>query len=78
MKIFGKRINVMLDSGSQGCVISKPFLDRIGRQIEKSTKVIMIDIKGEKSKPLGEISEVLMEIDQDNWKQKMVVSASTC
>ena len=38
----------------------------------------MIEIKGEKSKPLKEISEVLMEIDQDNWKQKMVVSASTC
>jgi hypothetical protein len=36
----------MIDTGSQGSVISQQFLKRCEKDIDQSTKIIMIDING--------------------------------
>ena len=52
-EVYGKRINVLLDSGSHSSVITKMFLDEMRVNIDKPTTIKMIDINGEKKAPLG-------------------------
>ena len=47
-EVYGKRINVLLDSGSHSSVITKIFLDEMKVDIDKPTTIKMIDINGEK------------------------------
>lgn len=77
MKVYNKEINVMIDTGSQGSVISQEFLKQMGKEIEKSTKIIMIDINGERKTPLGKISNVIVEANNDKWELEMLVTSST-
>jgi len=42
--VFGEQINVIFNSGSRGCAISKQFLDRKGQLIDKLSTIKLIDI----------------------------------
>ena len=38
-EIYGEKVNVLIDSGAVGCIITKQFLEKIGKPIEASTNV---------------------------------------
>src|ERR1043165_8991509 len=52
-EIYDTKVNILLDTGAVGCIISKQFLDKIGKSIEAATNVKIIDVNGNRSSPLG-------------------------
>ena len=74
--IYGKRINVMLDSGSHSSVITKMFLDEMNVSIDKATTTKIININGEKKSPLGKMNRVPIQINEDQWDMEMIVTES--
>jgi hypothetical protein len=46
---------VVIDTGSGCSLISKTFLESIGREIEQSTNVDLVDVNGSKKRALGKI-----------------------
>ena len=75
-EVYGKRINVLLDSGSHSSVITKMFLDEMRVNIDKPTTIKMIDINGEKKAPLGKINRVPVKINDEQWEIEMIVTES--
>jgi len=57
-EVYDERINILIDSGAVGCIISKRFLDRINKLIEAATNVKIIDVTGKKITPLGLMRQV--------------------
>ena len=76
MNVCGRNINVMLDTGSQGSVISERFLKKVKRKIDKSTTISYIDINGGRRTPLGICEDIPIKIKNDLWEWKMTVSES--
>ena len=52
-EVYGEKINILIDSGAVGCIISKRFLDRVQHPIDALTNVKIIDITGKRTSPLG-------------------------
>ncbi|GES72437.1 hypothetical protein GLOIN_2v1869520 [Rhizophagus clarus] len=52
-EVYGEKVNVLIDSGAVGCIISKRYLDKVDKAIDTSTSVRIIDITGKKTAPLG-------------------------
>ena len=46
---------VVIDTGSGCCLISKIFLESIGREIEQTTNVDLVDVNGSRKRALGKI-----------------------
>ena len=44
--VFDERINVIFDTGSKGCTISKQFLDHKKQSIDEPSSIKLIDIQG--------------------------------
>ena len=74
VEIYNQPINVLIDTGSEGSVISKMFLDKIGKDIDKASDIKMIGIDGEKSVPLGKVLNVPIKIHTDQWYIDMQVT----
>jgi len=47
--VDGKPIYLILDSGSAGSVMSRSFLQQLGRKIEGPSQITMINIQGGRS-----------------------------
>ena len=54
-KVDGQEIELILDSGSSGSVVTQKFLEKVGRKIDQVSNINMIDIHGGKKKALGEV-----------------------
>jgi dUTP pyrophosphatase len=61
-KVFEEDVDIIVDSGSAGCVISKKLQQRIKRKIDKPANFLMTGIHGEKKRPLGEILNLPINI----------------
>ena len=74
--VFGERINVIFDTGSKGCAISKQFLDRKKQSIDGSSSIKLIDIQGNRVTPLGEKNNIQINIEGIDLSADMVVTES--
>jgi len=61
--VDGRPIYLILDSGSAGSVMSKSFLQQLGRRIESPSQITMINIQGGRSRPLGQVANIPIQID---------------
>src|SRR5436190_13843512 len=69
-----QKVNILLDTGAVGCIISKQFLDKIGKPIKAATNVKIIDVNGNRSSPLGIMRQVPIKIRGLETKADMVVT----
>src|SRR5947209_18413905 len=76
-QVDGAMVQLILDSGSSGSVISKQFLEKVGRKVDQPSHVNMIGINGEKRKVLGEIKSLPITIQQQLLPVNVVVSEAT-
>jgi hypothetical protein len=42
--VYGQPVNILIDSGAVGCIISKRFLDQVNKDIETLTNIRIIDV----------------------------------
>jgi hypothetical protein len=61
--VDNKPIYLILDSGSAGSVMSKSFLQQLGRKIESASTITMINIQGGRSRPLGRVNNIPLQIN---------------
>src|SRR6266487_4894241 len=76
-QVDGAMIQLILDSGSSGSVISKQFLEKVGRKIDQFSHVNMIGINGEKRKALGEIRSLPIVVQKQLLPVNVIVSEAT-
>jgi hypothetical protein len=58
--VYGQPVNILINSGAVGCIISKGFLDQVNKDIEAPTNIKIIDVTGQKTALLGMIRNVLI------------------
>ena len=76
-EVDGRIVQVILDSGSAGSVISQIFLQKLKGQISRKTNVNMVGINGEKSKALGEVKQLPIRIQGQILPADVIVSEAT-
>ena len=74
--IFSERINIIFDTGSKGCAISKQFLDCKKQLMDGSSSIKLIDIQGNRVTPLGEKNNVQINIEGIDISAGIVVTKS--
>ena len=74
--VFGEHINVIFDTGSKGCAISKQFLDCKKQSIDGPSSIKLIDIQGNRVTPSGEKNNVQINIEGIDISADMVVTES--
>ena len=65
--INDKEVHVTIDTGTPGPVITKEALKRIGREIDEPTTVILRQIRGDAFRLLGEVKDLVLNIDGMNF-----------
>ena len=73
-KVDGKEVELILDSGSSGSVITSQFLKRIGRKADRTSDVNIIGIHGNKKKALGEIVQLPIIVKNVEFPIDAVIS----
>ena len=76
-EVFGRKINVMIDTGAVGCIITKSFLDSVHKEIEASTNVQIVSVTGAKTAPLGKMFKVGVKIGKFEIKEDMIVTEAS-
>ena len=61
-EVLEKNINVLIDTGSKRCVITKRFLDKMGRNIDEPSNVWVVNIMGHKSVLLGRVKDIPIQL----------------
>jgi len=67
-------IQLILDSGSSGSVITEQFIKKIGRKATRPSNVNMIGIHGDKKKAIGEIEQLPIKIQGVDVPINVVIS----
>ena len=73
-KVDGQSIELILDSGSSGSVVTKKFLEKVGRQVDRPSNINMVGIHGDKKKALGEIAQLPIIIKNAEFPIDVVIS----
>jgi deoxyuridine 5'-triphosphate nucleotidohydrolase len=76
-QINGKWIHLILDSGSSGSVVTKNFLEEIGRTIDRKCEINMVGIHGEKRQPLGEVLDLPIQVQDAIIPVNVTVTEAT-
>ena len=76
-QVDNQTVQLILDSGSAGSVISQKFLQKLKRKIDKPSVINMIGINGDKKQALGEISNLPITIQNQVLPANVVVSEAT-
>jgi ADP-ribose pyrophosphatase YjhB (NUDIX family) len=76
-EVFGRKINVMIDTGAVGCIITKSFLDSVHKEIEASTNVQIVSVTGAKTASLGKMFKVGVKIGKFEIKEDMIVTEAS-
>ena len=76
-QVDGATIQLILDSRSSGIMISKQFLKKVGRKVDKPLYVNMIGINREKRKALGEIKSLPIIVQQQLLPINVIVLEAT-
>ncbi|CAB5200109.1 unnamed protein product [Rhizophagus irregularis] len=74
--VYGQPVNVLIDSGAVGCIISKRFLDKVNKGIELPTNIKIIDVIRQKSSPLGMVQQVPVQMRDIKVYVNMIVTNS--
>ena len=74
--VYGQSVNVLIDSGAVGCIISKRYLDKVQKDIDASTNVKIIDVTGKKTAPLGMVRQVPIQMRDIKVHVDMIVTNS--
>ncbi|GBC36137.2 retroviral-like aspartic protease 1 [Rhizophagus irregularis DAOM 181602=DAOM 197198] len=74
--VYGQPVNVLIDSGAIGCIISKRFLDKVNKGIELPTNIKIIDVTGQKSSLLGMVQQVPVQMRDIKVYINMIVTNS--
>ncbi|CAB4477881.1 unnamed protein product [Rhizophagus irregularis] len=53
--IKGKRIPLIVDTGAAGSIVTCQLLNDLGIAIDRPSAIVMINVNGEKKRPLGEV-----------------------
>ncbi len=69
-------VNAIVDTGAGTSIIAKHVLDRLGWEIEKPAKTILVIADGSRSTPLGEVTEVPVTFGNETISIDMIVTAS--
>ena len=69
-----QEIELILDSGSSGSVVTKKFLEKVGRKIDQPSNINMIGIHGDRKKALGEVTHLPIIIKNAELPINVVVS----
>ncbi|GBC00849.1 hypothetical protein RclHR1_39990001 [Rhizophagus clarus] len=75
-EVYGEKVNVLIDSGAVGYIISKRYLDKVDKAIDTSTSVRIIDVTGKKTAPLGLVKQVPIKIRDIETRMDMIVTES--
>ncbi|CAI2192560.1 6085_t:CDS:2, partial [Funneliformis geosporum] len=76
-EVFGKRINMIIDTGAVGCIVIKSFLDSVNKEIEAFTNVQIVSVIGVKTTPLGKMFKVSVKIGKFKIKEDMIVTETS-
>jgi len=76
-KIDGHSIELLLDSGASESIVTKQFLKKIKRKIDWQIKVALVGINGEKTRPLGEVVDLPIKIQNNIIPVNAVVTEAT-
>src|SRR5581483_891862 len=76
-KIDGYSIELLLDSGASGSIVTEQFLKKINRKIDRQIKVALVGINGEKTRPLGEVVDLPIKIQNNIMPINAVVTEAT-
>jgi ADP-ribose pyrophosphatase YjhB (NUDIX family) len=74
--VYGQPVNILIDSGAVGCIISKRFLDQVNKNIEAPTNIRIIDVTGQKTAPLRIVHNVLIQMRDIKVQVDMIVTNS--
>ncbi|PKY61365.1 hypothetical protein RhiirA4_486237, partial [Rhizophagus irregularis] len=74
--VYEQPVNVLIDSGAVGCIISKRLLDKVDKGIELPTNIKIIDVTGQKSSPLGMVQHVPVQMRDIKVYVNMIVTNS--
>ena len=66
-KVNEEKVNAMLDTGSLSNVVSKALLDKLEIEIDRPAQSAMIDINGNRTVPLGIVTNLQIEIGDAKW-----------
>jgi hypothetical protein len=62
MFIYHIQFPLIIDSGSAGCIISLKLLRDLDLEITRASKTLMVNVNGEKHRPLGAVSNLPLKI----------------
>ena len=62
VQVAGWKVEVILDSGSSISIVSKKFMESLGRRVEKQSERRITGIHGEKRPSLGIVTQVPVKI----------------
>lgn len=54
-EVRGRMIPLIIDSGAAGSIVSCQFLNEVGIAIDRPSTTLMINVNGERKRPLGEV-----------------------
>jgi len=67
----------MIDTGAVGRVITKSFLDSVGKDIESSTNIQIIGVSGARYTPLGIVRNIRVKVGRFEIAADMIVNVAT-
>lgn len=56
------RFPLIIDSGSAGCIVSLSLLKDLEMEITRASKTVMVNVNGERRRPLGAVSDMPLKI----------------
>jgi hypothetical protein len=67
MKIDGQPVSVVIDSGAAASIITKQLMKKLGYEIDRSSKLVIVAVNSNKTKALGEIVDFPLEIKNQHF-----------
>src|SRR5436305_223409 len=77
MKIDGQPVSVVIDSGAAASIITKQLMRKLGYEIDRSSKLVIIAVNGNKTRALGELLDLPLEIKNQQFLHNLQVIDST-
>ena len=72
--IKGIEIPLIIDTGAVGSIVSCQLLNDLGMHIDRPTTTLMINVNGEKKRPLGEVVDFPITIQGVTIPISMVIT----
>jgi predicted aspartyl protease len=74
--VYGQSVNILIDLGAMGCIISKRFLDQVNKDIEAPTNIRIVDVTRQKTASLDMVRNVPIQMRDIKVQVDMIVTNS--